>query len=819
MYNRGVTTSSPYLFPSPTPWHSPTTLPAPVPPPVDPRPLPPGWTQSYDRSTNHYFYTDTNINPFKSFWEHPGDLGYDPGIYGRRFTYDEVLAARERGYRISHGIEWLRNLRVPREAKVQWRWREVERRGGSEDDDDEEEEGVEEREDRRRRRRRKGGDKMRIRPRSRSRSRLRTRYQASEDDDEDVRPHSPPRASRIERGSSEEGYYSGESAAESSGTQRVYSTGRDSTSGETSRTNMLNSHRTDHEISSSTPRPTEAQEQSRSQSQSQDHTPGQSQSLSTSQALETIPERPTAEEPTESQGPTTTTPQTTTLEHRDPPLGQEQRQAQPERIYAASEFDFPTIPQGGIYLIPRALNPWIEPAIASAATPIPPPPPHTSPAGSIIGRSRDIHTESFEFGFTPNNDNNNQQQQRQPQQSEESQQDRDMTFYMNLNRGEGLGHRGRVSPRSPPASPIRVGSARIMRTTASIHDDNQTLHSAGTETEFTENTETQSQYQNHHEDRSEIDFPPEPPTLIDRFRKALHLHVPTPSEKSAKREFKNAQRESKEAEIAHRNQRRYQAAADRMRKQSELLNEMNRRQSAIYHSQTLKDKLGFDEEVFRKKIIEGTLMNKPSDAPTEKPSNENVSSVPSSAPSEPSGSHASLPNPVGLAADAFDTSMPGNLQPSPNAPIGMAVDAEAETRRAKMREDLNINKLRTPAPSPPRFYGQAPQMVPDTLYRRHAHDLSRATGREPFLRENWARHHEEIDPRYGAFGSGRFGAGSPAAVRWQIGHRGFQRPPNRPSIFGGDTRRHPHYFDYAEYDEHEWDGGGGYRGAGLNCGW
>ncbi|KAF3173220.1 hypothetical protein TWF751_005397 [Orbilia oligospora] len=728
MYNRGPTTSCPYLFPSPTPWHNPTTLPAPAPPPVDPRPLPPGWTQSYDRSTNHYFYTDTNINPFKSFWEHPGDLGYDPGIYGRRFT--------------------------------------------------------------------------------------------SFEDYEDSRPHSPPRSSHIERSNSEEGYYSGESAAESSGTQRVYSTGRDSTSGETSRTS---SRRTDHEISSSTPRPSEVPEQSRSQPQSQDHTPRQPQSLSTSQPLETIPEQPT-EEPTEPQEPTTTTPQTTALEHRGPPLGQGQRQAQPERVYAASDLDSPTIPQGGIYLIPRVLNPWIEPAIASAATPIPPPPPHTSPTGSIIGRSRDIRTESFEFGFIPNDNTNDQQQQqqqqqRQPQQSEESQQDRDMTFYMDLNRGEGLGHRGRVSPRSPPSSPIRVGSARIMRTTASIPDDNQTLHSAGTETEFTENTETQSQYQTHHENQSEIDFPPEPPTLIDRFRKALHLHVPTPSEKSAKREFKKAQRESKEAEIAHRNQRRYQAAADRMRKQSELLNEMNRRQSAIYHSQTLKDKLGFDEEVFRKKIIEGTLMNKSSDAPAEKPSNENSSSAPSLAPSEPSGSHASLPNPVGLAADAFDTSMPGNLQPSPNAPIGMAVDAEAETRRTIMREDLNINKLRTPAPSPPRFYGEAPQMVPDTLYRRHAHDLSRATGREPFLRENWARHHEEIDPRYGAFGSGRFGAGSPAAVRWQIGHRGFQRPPNRPSIFGGDTRRHPHYFDYAEYDEHEWDGGGGYRGAGLNCGW
>ncbi|KAF3284172.1 hypothetical protein TWF970_011391 [Orbilia oligospora] len=710
MYNRGPTTSSPYLFPSPTPWHNPTTLPAPVPPPVDPRPLPPGWTQSYDRSTNHYFYTDTNINPFKSFWEHPGDLGYDPGVY--------------------------------------------------------------------------------------------------------------------ERGSSEEGYYSGESAAESSGTQRVYSTGGDSTSDETSR---ISSRRTDHEIPSSTSRPAEVPEQSQSQPQfqSQDHTPRQPpQSLSTSQPLETIPEQP-AEESTESQDPTTTTtPQTTTtLEHSDPLLGQGQRQAQPERVYAASDLDFPAIPQGGIYLIPRALNPWIEPALTSTATPIPPPPPpHTSPTGSTIGRTRDIRTESFEFGFTPNDNNNDQQQQqeqqqRQPQQSEESQQDRDMTFYMNLNRGEGLGHRGRVSPRSPPSSPIRLGSARIMRTTASISDDNQTLHSAGTETEFTENTESQSQYQTHHENQSEIDFPPEPPTLIDRFRKALHLHVPTPSEKSAKREFKKAQRESKEAEIAHRNQRRYQAAADRMRKQSELLNEMNRRQSAIYHSQTLKDKLGFDEEVFRKKIIEGTLMNKPSDVPAEKPSNENGSSVPSSAPSEPSGSHASLPNPVGLAADAFDTSMPGNLQPSPNAPIGMAVDAEAETRRTIMREDLNINKLRTPAPSPPRFYGEAPQMVPDTLYRRHEHDLSRATGREPFLRDNWARHQEEIDPRYGAFGSGRFGAGSPAAVGWQIGHRGFQRPPNRPSIFGGDTRRHPHYFDYAEYDEHEWDGGGGYRGAGLNCGW
>lgn len=43
-----------------------------------------------------------------------------------------------------------------------------------------------------------------------------------------------------------------------------------------------------------------------------------------------------------------------------------------------------------------------------------------------------------------------------------------------------------------------------------------------------------------------------------------------------------------------------------------------------------------------------------------------------------------------------------------------------------------------------------------------------ACGYAPFLRTNWARHHEEIDLRYGAFGSGRFGAGSPATVKYQM---------------------------------------------------
>ncbi|KAK6518722.1 hypothetical protein TWF506_005860 [Arthrobotrys conoides] len=833
MYNRGLTTSSPYLFPAPTPWH--TAIPPP-PPQVDRRPLPPGWTQSYDRSTNRYFYTDTNILPFKSFWSHPGDCGYDPGIYGRRFTYDEVLAARRRGYRISHGIEWLRNLRAPREVRLGCRWREP--RYESEDEDEKEEE--EEREYRRRKRR-----EFEERKKTRSQPRVRGRYRSSRDEGR-ARSHSLPRSVRG-HSMSERGYYSGESAAEGSGTQRVYSSERASSSSGTSDSRTL----ADYETSRSAPSTSEVPEQPSNQppappSQDQDVTPIQipqqtippaPRERPTIPPPEPIPTRPSSnppEQPPQATDPTTT-PQPPGLQSRGPPL--EQSNQTPERVYAASDLDFPTIPQGGIYLIPHVVNPWL-PALAEAPLPPPPPPPpYSSPDGSTIGRSRAspaqrmrMDPDSVELGFRPsdnnndNHNNNNNDQQQQSTGETERNNANDMTFYLNLNRGENLGHRGTVSPRAPPASPVRIGSARIMRSTGGVPDqpsscnNNQTTHSTDEdESEFTENPEfpEDPEPESPSEHQDEIELPQEPPTLIDRFRKVLHLHVPTPAEKSAKREFKKAKRATKEAETASRNQRRYQAAADRMRKQSDLLNEMNRRESAIYHSQALKDKLGFDEEVFRKKIIEGTLMSK-----SESSASTSNNTGPSSAPSEPSGSDASLPNPVVQAAASLDTSMPGNLQPSPNAPIGVTTDPDSATRRTTNPEEpINPNKLRTPAPSPPRFYGEAPQMVPDTLYRRHAHDLSRARGREPYLRMNWARHGEETDPRYGAFGSGRFGAGSPAAVRWQMDHRGFRRPPNRPSVFGGDTRRHPQYFDYAEYDEHEWDGGGGYHGSSLNCGW
>ncbi|KAK6527586.1 hypothetical protein TWF694_004570 [Orbilia ellipsospora] len=72
----------------------------------DTRPLPPGWHQQYDRYKNIWYYVDTNFRPFTPFWDHPCDMGYDPVVYGRRFTLEQVIAARQAGYKLSGAEMW-----------------------------------------------------------------------------------------------------------------------------------------------------------------------------------------------------------------------------------------------------------------------------------------------------------------------------------------------------------------------------------------------------------------------------------------------------------------------------------------------------------------------------------------------------------------------------------------------------------------------------------------------------------------------------------------------------------------------------------------
>ncbi|KAK6515872.1 hypothetical protein TWF281_004463 [Arthrobotrys megalospora] len=757
-------------------WRNPD-LPRP-PPLVDSRPIPPGWVQSYDRVTNCYFYTDTNMRPYRSYWEHPGDCGYDPSIYGRRFTYDEVLEGRRHGYRLSHGFEWMKNLDRPPEAELRYRWRDHLRPStnipddSSDDDDDDDGDLAGERQHRRRRtrRRRRGPGHPSYRPRS------------------------VPEGTTSE----EEHSSAGESAAASSSTRRRSSTQATSLSGASDRRSRTNSRRTSRQMSrlseEQTPdqhgeqpsedSPRESSDQNRRESsdqnqrqspersprQSRDHSPRQSPDRNQRQSQEQSQELSPQQSP-----------------ERSPERNADQPPQQPpeeQRTYAASDLDYPNMPPGGIYLIPRVLNPWVEPSAPA------PPPPYTSPEGSHMGippnfsRARGPDATPSE----PSENSDDGERRNQPL-------DADTRFYINPNRGEDFNHRGRIPPRSPPASPTRVGyDGRTIRTTTTeyydpSHADNHAVRTV-VETEYTGDGRSQTQ-----------DYTQEPSSLMDRFRKILHLHVPTTAEKAAKKDFKKAQRAQKEAEISHRNQRRYEAAADRMKKQSELFNEMNRRETEIYQTQALKEKMGFNDEIFQRKIAEGTLMN-------------GTNNSPSTVVAEAGGGDSVNPNEV--AINTLDTSMPGNLRPSPNAPIGVAVDDDAETRRRRPPEDSNPNKLRTPAPSPPRYYGDGPQITSDSLWRRHKEDRKRAQGH--FIRD-YARDGDEIDPRYGAFGSGRFAAGSPAGIRWMMSNRGFERPRNRPSVFGGETSRHPAYFDYADYDEHEWDGGGGHHGASLNCAW
>ncbi|KAF3917550.1 hypothetical protein AA313_de0201940 [Arthrobotrys entomopaga] len=75
-------------------------------PPRDTRPLPPGWYQQYDSYKNIWYYVDTNLHPFTPFWDHPCDMGYDQAIYGRRFTVEQVIAARRAGYKLSGAHLW-----------------------------------------------------------------------------------------------------------------------------------------------------------------------------------------------------------------------------------------------------------------------------------------------------------------------------------------------------------------------------------------------------------------------------------------------------------------------------------------------------------------------------------------------------------------------------------------------------------------------------------------------------------------------------------------------------------------------------------------
>ncbi|KAK6331373.1 hypothetical protein TWF730_004455 [Orbilia blumenaviensis] len=799
------------------------------PPPVDPRPIPPGWIQSFDRSTNHYYYTDMNYPPYKSWWEHPCDLGYDPSIYGRHFTYDESLAGRKNGYGPLRGLDWMRNLHPPGEPQMRFHWRDGDigiPDFGDESSDDDHPEGYFPGSNGYKKRTRRARGRTR---RRKSNSRSRSRGQSA--DSYRGQPRKPLPDARIQQ-----------ILKEYQGLQQV---GQSSSISLPQTIEIVpgDSGRQTLEISPArsvgdTTRPASEQALSRSADEAPDRPDGQVPNQRTrqtpSEPTGQIPRQPAEETPSEfsertlrqsaenSRGNSVDDRERKPLFTKEWRLGPEPKEP-PEPSYAAFGLDHSLLSSDGIYPIPRSLRPWAPPP------PPAPPPSFTSSTGSAVGGSRAPRLETYgDDVAVPMEERRYSPVER----------DSGTMFCSDMDRGHEFSNREKCHPRPPPSSPTPLActgeSMRTVPENLNTEPDGDQVEPAGDASKLSYPLRREA---------PPSDLPEGPLNLADRFRKALHLHVPTAAEKAAKKEYKQAARAKKEAETAHRNQRRYEAAADRMKKYSELLEEMNRREIEIYQTQALKERMGFNSELFEKRLAEGILMNNPLtpaappipapvqtqtptpvfDIPGFGPMNQHPQSsqnsppgtnqAPNTAPFDASGTV--LDNPLAHTLDADNIPVPDHLNPSPNPPIGMAVDANAKATRARNIEDNQTNKLRTPAPSAPRFNGNAPQLTPDNLWRRHALDSRDGS----FVRKHWAPTSDETDLRYGELGSGRFRTGSPTATRWAIDHRGFRQLPHKPSIFGGGSYRHPPFFDYGEYDqhEHEWDGGG-YHGAAFGCG-
>ncbi|KAK6503817.1 hypothetical protein TWF481_008823 [Arthrobotrys musiformis] len=960
-------------------------------PNYDPRPIPPGWISAYDRGKGRAYYTDTNFVPDATFWKHPGDMKYDPARYGRRFTAEEVSKGRKYGYRITHVVEWTKNLRCPAEAKVSYRWRDsahprmaepgLEASGGDYDETQYSEEGEDydetqyygegdgedetqyyelegdngtqyyelegkdetqhyEEEEEYPQREQPGGRREKI---DKGKSKC-TSYsnppagppKARYDDDRSGGTSTREEDSRDDRGrrnnrktapspsfgsetigstsrscEGRSGQHKAPAAARRPSSKKPLnpndtfrqpphqSTGR-SSEGSPQRYPEFIPHLQSPEISpmqspeprgrcgprktttdpetsprtkpykpvlkhkpvSNPGRPSEKDERPRQAEPTAQAKP-QGQAKIARPAKTVVGDKPPGQAKVRKQvrivrssrdsistadGPPSQPPPLV-MPPRDPPLGQPRWKA-----YVAPDFDFSHIPRSGILLMPHYLNPYVEPP------PSPPPPPFNSPAGMGAEpgisramsptREREMDPEDIDYGLTTPDEDPNPPRETDP----------DMLFYSDPNRGTPFDNRGRVPAKAPPSSPTDIAAGnRTMRLTQQVpattlntnsaetaikNEVAQELpHSSGqppvqppiqpsnpTEEDLAPLAKTETRYllENLNLLREQVKQGREAPggqssedlerieellaqtkqptssltSITKGIRKMLGLRVPTPADRAAKQDFKDARRECKEAKRSLLYQQTYNAGAELLRRKSDFVHGANlfRTQTAgadtDYFGHQFYDQvpefapahrvprgrdITLDKGEFKRLVTEGKPLSS---------SINSSGSLPSFAYSDASGSYARRPNPIDQAVYAMDTSMPANFRPSPNAPIGYAVGPGAERRRTARREDIDPNELYTPAPSPPRGYGDAPAMVSDTLFRRHESEMERKG--TAFLRENWAdvSQGEEIDARYGELGSGKFGAGTPTAIKRQINNMGFERPANRPAIFGGDTRRH-----------------------------
>ncbi|KAF3927986.1 hypothetical protein ABW20_dc0110283 [Dactylellina cionopaga] len=409
----------------------------------DGRPLPPGWMEVFDQETSRYFYVDTNLKPWKPYWDHPADIGYDPEIFGRRFTVRQVIEAREEGLRVTNGASWV-------DAPL--------------------------------------SDRS-VNPWALERSTARTardsrvaRVRNEESDGDEI--YSDEEDTEIQ----------GPAAGDSPADDRIYNGGR-------GRSHTNSSHR---------------------------------------------------------------------------------------RVYSPSEIEAISG-----YLTPRVLQ-----SRQSSPAP-PPPPPYSTPSQSRThlpsahrGEDTRARTESLE---------------------------RDSGIYRGTRRGhngeEEIVDRSQRRALSPPDSlelspnegytrTERVGVAKSTTTTTNNSNNESTTRasinnsssngSAAIDFDMGLNSEVQH-------------FSSEPRGILDRLCKFLHIHVPSPAERDAKRQFKAVQRERKAAETARLKQSQYEQRIAEATKYTDMMWDLNRREREIFNNRELKDRLGFDEDLFRSRVMNRAL--------------------------------------------------------------------------------------------------------------------------------------------------------------------------------------------------------------------